>query len=100
MVAAQNLTLLGKGCGQDRISILKVPSLSHAFAEMVERIGHIGVIVRNLFNQREGFPLQAFSLLLLPVGPYRPGKIIERSCNRWILGAEEFAAQGQNLTCC
>src|SRR5436190_18259170 len=80
--------------------ILQVPSLSHAIAEIAERNGHVRVIVRNLLPQREGFLFQGFGLLLLPIASCRPGKIVERARNRWMLGAEQFAAQRQNLTRC
>src|SRR6266404_5061595 len=98
MVVAEKLTLQGKRSAQDRIRILQVPSLSHAIAEIAKRNGHVRVIVRNLLTQREGFLFQGFGLPLLPIASCRPGKIVERASNRWMLGAEQFAAQRQNLT--
>src|SRR5229473_2322666 len=60
MVLAQNLTLYRKRSAQHRIRFLQVPSLSHAIADKVERIGHLRVFLRKKpLPHRHCFPLAA-----------------------------------------
>ena len=97
MVLAQNLTLYRKRRAQHRIRFLQVPSLSHAIADKVERIGHIRVFLRKkLLPHRQGFPFQGFRLFLLPIGGSGPGNIVECCRHPCMVRAELSTTNLQN----